>query len=783
MDLKQLSRRRFAALAALTPALRARERDSATEAAQRLFPLLNLDRPALQRVRARWEAGDAQDALDAYRDVFLEHIAKCEPIALSAHWGTPSSADDQLRGYVTLQRHAGGLSRNNIGSPGHIDWFPATVAEIQREPPGVGADARESSTRDYATHLSSLAHLNVLIAAFAGSRDPKYLDYWVRVWEDFALHHEAGLKKLMAEKREKQFNFIDASQYQGLYISWRLNRCLGGLTVAAATDLSLAKKTVDSTALASILSVMIEDHANRLTGGRFPGTPNQQMEAIKGLLRASVALPDARANAGWREFARVRMVTYTEGGSNLADGSDKEQSFNYNTALVNDGLEIKRILAADRDQPAWLASLDRAIIYRYRFLNVIERPTGVMQEELLPGADQQGYGAQVSRHARPASTFPDPLVDRIRDHLYGEGPAPAFASIALPYGGYYVLRSGWKGDAHHLFLKASRPGAGHCSEDCNSIQVTAYGRTMLVDSGPSNYTEEFCGNYIHSSFAHNTLVVDGESQVRGAESPEVYRRPIEARWHTSANFDFAEGFYRQGYGGRVKNVVHRREVIFVRGAGLWIVTDHVDASGRHRYSQIWKFSPEYGQEQVAADSGKQMIRTSDPKGPNVELHHFAPARLQYRGHYGEKDPAVRGWYKVHFSSVPQPALDLDAEWDGEGAQTLVTLIAPAPGAESAIAEVRSVGSTGFETRTASGWSLSYRTGEPAQTPFPALLARTLLVVRSPDGEQRGMFLDCPAGVQRNGEFVVEGGRARLTSSIDAPAAFRWDERALVPAYQ
>lgn len=321
----------------------------------------------------------------------------------------------------------------------------------------------------------------------------------------------------------------------------------------------------------------------------------------------------------------------------------------------------------------------------------------------------------------------------------GDEPAPAFTSEALPFAGYYVQRSGWGDDDLYLFMKSSRPGSGHRHGDNNGLQVSAYGRHLLVDCAAPPYGPQFLpehqkednhwfdeGNgYAGSSFSACTVVVDGCTQKIPAKAkPDLgYRTTAGTRWLASEHFDFMEGVFNDGYasesgltdeqmqqlisgfgrerlaymierndqlrqaGVRQADAIHHRQVLFVRDLDFWIVTDRVEGAGER--SQIWNYPPPHEGEnapnficpgfapgQVRGDEASRLISTIDPRGPNVHLHHFIDGPLRYESKFGEKYPH-RGWFSFGIGGEKVPPVEMHASWSGP--TPLVTVIRPTKG--------------------------------------------------------------------------------------------------------
>jgi hypothetical protein len=301
----------------------------------------------------------------------------------------------------------------------------------------------------------------------------------------------------------------------------------------------------------------------------------------------------------------------------------------------------------------------------------------------------------------------DSLVEEVADALFGSAAKdkPSFTSIAFPYSGYYALRGGWTNEALYMWFTAPRKGPGHSLENINSLAVAAYGRHMLVDSGPDPYGNKSflpedqwaymkaITDYSYSSFSHNTLIVDGQSQRRliyGELFSEIkpYEKPINARWHRSPNFDFAEGYYNDGYGNEKHiniSVTHNRQIVFVKCANLWIVRDIAKSNEPHKYTQVWNFPPPYMREtkekfgfsnsQVEIDKSAKLVHTTDPNGPNISLYHFTSMPLEYDKYFGQIKPWL-GWFSFNIGGRRMESADVHVSWEDKADSSLVTLIIP-----------------------------------------------------------------------------------------------------------
>ncbi|HJQ98955.1 MAG TPA: alginate lyase family protein [Candidatus Polarisedimenticolaceae bacterium] len=188
--------------------------------------------------------------------------------------------------------------------------------------------------------------------------------------------------------------------------------------------------------------------------------------------------------------------------------------------------------------------------------------------------------------AREASAFDD-----VRPEPPAASPSRLFAA-----GGYAVMRSDWRSDAHQLLFDVGPLGcpatSGHGHADLLSIQCSAFGTPYLVDPGTFVYTRHAAWrDRFRSTAAHNTLRVDGVDQAE-TDGPFRWRERPVARirsWTSSEASDFACAEHG-AYGRLAPPVTHRRTVVFEKPTH-WVVVDELEGEGEHGWELRWQFAP------------------------------------------------------------------------------------------------------------------------------------------------------------------------------------------------
>ncbi|NOX87877.1 MAG: hypothetical protein GXO77_02545 [Calditrichaeota bacterium] len=178
--------------------------------------------------------------------------------------------------------------------------------------------------------------------------------------------------------------------------------------------------------------------------------------------------------------------------------------------------------------------------------------------------------------------------------------------------GYYVFRSGFGVNDHFSFMDAGplaagvfkdeTPSAAHGHADLLSVEIAPFGESMLIDAGFSNYRGEYDWHaYFRSTAAHNTVVINGQSQakqtgiLKWSFAPDFEKlKAVQQDWYA--------GVCAQHYGYARLNgsPVHRRYFAFVDQM-FWIVLDVLFAKSPVIHNFEWNF---HFNEQVILSNGE-----------------------------------------------------------------------------------------------------------------------------------------------------------------------------------
>lgn len=413
-------------------------------------------------------------------------------------------------------------------------------------------------------------------------------------------------------------------------------------------------------------------------------SPNTHLtgEAL-GLFYAGVLFPEINGAARWRALGRRILLEQMERQVH-DDGVYFEQSTRYQYYTVEIYLHFMILSQRHGEElPGGFATRLQSML---DFLLNLRRPDGTFPQlgdtdggSLLPLLNREP-GDFSALFSVAASLF------RREDYAWAArgctpeltcllGPSGHYGFLSLkhkaprvmatqlyPDGGYVVMRSDWRGQGHQLILDVGPLGcpdsAAHGHADLLSIQCSAFGDNYLVDAGTGNYTADPAWrNYFRSTQAHNTVTVDGLSQMEpsGPFGWHGRRSAVQLRSCRSTPEMALVDASHDAWAALPDPVVHRRRIIFVRQR-YWVIVDDLSAHQQHHFELHFQFSPIA----VALESGG-WSRALGEGGSCLLMHISATSPLHFKLRTGELNP-LSGWVSNNYGQqAPAPALHCTAE--------------------------------------------------------------------------------------------------------------------------
>ena len=281
--------------------------------------------------------------------------------------------------------------------------------------------------------------------------------------------------------------------------------------------------------------------------GSAPG--NQLLYNGLGILWLGVGMPEFRRAGHWRTLGWEQIGGYFGEGAFYPDGTSKENSFGYIIGASMSAIEAVD-LARNNGWP-YPGEVEEAMVKRAEFLADCVKPDGTCP--WTGDSQRRSPRDYVSRIAGPRGRG---------DLEYGvssgeRGTPPDHTSSWYAWQGLAVMRSGWGRQASYLMFDVGPLGEVHAHEGKLAVEVVAYGRSLIEDLGIHSYSREAAEIPYYDLFGntpgHNTVIVDGASQMRLVTGPKTVEEPLGNTWVSTGVCDYLEGEYGNRAGDRASS--------------------------------------------------------------------------------------------------------------------------------------------------------------------------------------------------------------------------------------
>lgn len=537
------------------------------------FAAWSLDTIGMEAVRTAVEAGEYTTAKRELKAYFL---GRREPTWKINHWEMPTKPRGPAKRHsryaegerILEHKFSGGGFEVDFGDK--IEWnhFPLKFA-----------DGKPDTEYPLIHYINRFGHLNRTLGPL----------YWYS-------HDERYAAEFTYEVTDHVLSNPAPENYRAHTAVWsRLTSCvpLSGSWVDAY-NYFLPSRTFTPEAHAVMLKGFIEKARYAI---RNPDGVNRYMAQLRGIFITGAFFPELKQAEAFRDFA-IRALCATAVDEFYPDGFSKELCPGYHGGSA--GILRGIVLSARKmgyDAPQAL-------------VNGIKSPYDVFVKLATPARQLPMFGdtwgrGNVKKTLAGALTVLDKPEFRWIVTDGSKGSPPSFTSVAFPWAGYRVMRSGWDRNARYLCFDAAPLGVGHWHEDSLNFECHAYGEPLITEVGIYSYTMSKWSRYFYSSLAHNVVIVDGLGQNRACELRKnaAVTSPKTSNWYSDDDIDIASGFYNGMWGdyadcdrwrnafGRDKAkslATHRRDICFVKD-DYWVVSDRLTAEGTHTYEQLFHF--------------------------------------------------------------------------------------------------------------------------------------------------------------------------------------------------
>ncbi len=382
---------------------------------------------------------------------------------------------------------------------------------------------------------------------------------------------------------------------------------------------ALHTKSLDPIAFGALIKLMWQE-ADAMSGPPMEGQINLNglSSVVGSLLRFCTYFPEFAKRNHYIEKAQTRMIEMAE-QCLFEDGSYREASSGYDASVLGDINAFYDIVKdGDVELPEEFKEYYRA--FAISQMNLTQ-----------PNKEQFRWGdGGIKRDMRERILAAANNLDDMEMLYYGtdgeEGTLPNYTSYFAPAGKMGVMRSDWTDRGVSAFI-IGRIGGSHSHHDMNHINLYAYDRILLNDTGKASYDSRHPAVAWQSnrSESHNTVEVNDHGQDM-AGGMSMYDDSTVSMYMNSKM-----DYYSGESNAYPLEAVHTRKLSFVRDKKFYIVTDFMEnLNGQeNKYNQVWHIPDQKRYYDINPES--KTVMTNYTSGANLSVVPVNPARLTSAG--------------------------------------------------------------------------------------------------------------------------------------------------------
>jgi hypothetical protein len=554
-----------------------------------LFAALDLDKPALAKIKVAVEAGDytaAYRAWAAYWDAnktvdAVAHGHTLKPVA-ALHKELRAQPDR----VAEARRDAEPVMRHQINGWGNV---------TRQHGPVVDFNFNYGKSGKYGFHYWSWSQ--PLLTAFHATGEETYLAKFDELFHQWYEQRDAV---------RGGFGHLDPVWYElglGIRNLWFLHY----YTCPYPDRPIETHRRMLKTALGSARWLYELQRQGYRDG-------NWQSTGCRGLVEIAVRLPEFRDSSSWLRLGIQRLAEHMERDF-YEDGCHSERVPTDYMAICYDGpRRVMALLKAagiqDKEAQSFGARLETVLQWWMLATNPLgglpclndSAARSIPAHLLLEGAE---------RYSRPDFLY---VADRLmRGAAKPGGTPPKTTSVHLEPSGATVMRSGWSREDNYLFLNHGTRNLGHSHRAALDFELYGRGGALALDAGRGHsYDDPLHGPWYTAARAHNMLVVnEADVDKRTARGRDVF-------WHSDARLDVFAATHH-GYQGS-HGLIHRRSVAFLK-PDVFVVFDSCTARLAGQTLSWYFHSPTDLQ---VGESG----RVASARGPGVLLMEAWPGQIE-----------------------------------------------------------------------------------------------------------------------------------------------------------
>lgn len=563
----------------------------------RLFEVINLDYPGLEKVKSHYEAKEyyyaAHELLKYYRnrsDINNPNINLINPTITASEQNIADQALD-FRFYVRNFKESVDASGNEIyysfKKDGKIDWdfVPAEITD------------QEFKSQKH-RHQWMLPQAK----AYRVKQDEKYFQSWMDVYSDWLKTFPCPEEGIVNK---------DNVQWYGLQPAERV--------LSQIDILPYFIQSINFTPeWLSIFLTAFADEVECTRKNYFTDGSNIYVTQVQAVTTAGMLMPEFKNSAEWLTEGSQKISEQVT-AQFLADGVQVELDPSYHIGVVDGFYNIYKLAMLNNKLDLFPSNYIELLKKASRFVMDIIYPNYTIDNFNDTRSSSYSKSVILKNLKKYMEMFPEDEEIRWMATEGNQGTKPAKLVQVYDAAGYYMLRSGWEKDATMMILKNNKntDNKWHCQPDNGTFGLYHKGRNFCPDAGVYSYGGTSSSNADRAAFAatamHNTMTRNKKDIAKNYMNGRLLLQ------ESKNNMDILVT-ENQSY----SDLTHRRAIFFIRDKKIFILVDEGYGTGSTPTVNLnFKLCPskndviiddesasyQYGAHTIFADNNNMLFKT------------------------------------------------------------------------------------------------------------------------------------------------------------------------------
>lgn len=501
----------------------------------RLFEVINLDYPGLEKVKSYYEANEyyyaAYELLKYYRnrsDINNPNINLINPSITAFEQNIADQALDS-RFYVRNFKESVDANGNEVyysfKKDGKIDWsyIPSGMTD-----------------QEFKSQIHRHQWMLPQAKAYRVNQNENYISSWITVYNDWL--NTFPCPEGTVDK--------DAVQWYGLQPAERV-----------LDQINIMPHFIQSTNFTpewlSTFLTALADEVECIRKNYFTDGSNIYVTQVQAVTTAGMLMPEFKNATEWLNEGSLKISEQVT-AQFLADGVQVELDPSYHIGVVNDLYSIYKLAQLNNKLSLFPSNYTELLKKAARFVVDIIYPNYTIDNFNDTRSVSWTKNVLLKNFKKYMEMFPDDKEIQWMATEGKQGTKPTELVQIYDASGYYMLRSGWESNATMMILKNNNnpENKWHCQADNGTFGLYRNGRNFCPDAGVYTYGGTSSSNADRAAFAatkmHNTMTREEKDIAKGYMSGKFLKQETKK----GTNILVTEN---KSY----SDLTHRRAVFFV----------------------------------------------------------------------------------------------------------------------------------------------------------------------------------------------------------------------------